>query len=280
MIILDDVNLRKLQSMQLDIFKEFIRICKKYDFQYFLLGGSCLGAVRHQGFIPWDDDIDVGMPRDDYEKFLGIAEKELPKPYFLQTAETDPHYPLNFAKIRNSQTTFIESAVAHLQMNHGIYMDIFPMDGYSTSLLLKIRIKRYKWGIEKAFHLKEWRSKLKSMCVKISTATLKDYHKTRDRLDAVVKKNKYSDCDTVINHFGAWGDKEIFKKDILGQGSVGIFEGLEVVLPVDPDFYCRQMYGNYMEFPPIEKRVTHHHCTVIDLDQSYVTYCKSKDNES
>lgn len=272
MIVLDEASLRKLQNIQLDILKEYIRICKKYHLQYFLIGGSCLGAVRHQGFIPWDDDIDVGMPREDYEKFLEVAVNELPRSYFLQTAKTDPHYPLNFAKIRHNQTAFLESAVAHLEINHGVYMDIFPIDGYSSSLRLKWKIKRLKWGIEKAFTLKEWRSKFKSMCVRMSTATLRDYHKTRDILNATVKKHRYDACDTVISHFGAWGEKEVFAKDVFGQGSLGIFEGLEVMLPADPDFYCRQLYGNYMEYPPVEKRVTHHRCEIIDLDKSYLYY--------
>jgi lipopolysaccharide cholinephosphotransferase len=257
--------------------KEYMRICDKYQLRYYLVGGSCLGAVRHRGFIPWDDDIDVGMPRKDYETFLKVAVDELCRPYFLQTHITEPDYPLNFAKIRNNETTFVESSIAHLNINHGVYLDIFPMDGYSPSRLLQFRLKRFKWGVERAFVLKEWRSLGKKICVRLCTLTLRDYRKARDRMNDAVMKYDNDQYDTVISHFGAWGKKEIFDKNIFGQGSVGMFEGMEVMLPADPDAYCRQLYGNYMQYPPVEARVTHHHCDVIDLDKPY-TYYQNKGN--
>ena len=148
MAVIDQETLNRMHLLHLDILKEFIRICNKYELRYFLLGGSCLGTVRHQGFIPWDDDIDVGMPRPDYERFMEIAQNELPEYYFLQNSKTDPDYPLCFAKIRDSRTTFIERSVSHLNINHGIYFDIFPLDGLSNGSLFELRYKFYYLNLQ------------------------------------------------------------------------------------------------------------------------------------
>ena len=101
--------LRRLQQTEFEILKEFDRICKKHNIQYFLDSGTALGAARHKGFIPWDDDIDVGMLRSDYEHFLEICPKELEQKYFLQTIETDPGCPCLFAKIRKNGTIYQEN---------------------------------------------------------------------------------------------------------------------------------------------------------------------------
>ena len=118
----------RLKAIELDILKAFIDVCKKNSLNYYLLGGSCLGAVRHHGIIPWDDDIDVGLLRADYNKFMEVGQKYLPEHYFLQNYRTDPEYYVNFAKIRDSRTTFIESSLKNLHINHGVYIDVFPLD--------------------------------------------------------------------------------------------------------------------------------------------------------
>lgn len=274
MIVLGEETLQKMKNIQLEMLRILINICQKHQLKYFLMGGTCLGAVRHQGFIPWDDDIDVGMPREDYEKFMEIAQSELPDCYFLQNSKTDAHFPMNFAKIRHNETTFFESSVAHISMHHGVYMDIFPIDGYHDSLFLKLRLKRLKWGVAKVFSVPQNNHKIKAIIKKILTLTLRDYHQSRDKMDFLVKRTKYDDAEVVINHFGAWGDKEIMPKEVYGEGSIGIFEGIEVSLPADPHRYLERMYGDYMKLPPPEKRVPHHYCDIVDLDKSYLEYLK------
>ena len=278
MIVLDEKKLTQLKHIQIAILKEYIEICHKHGLQYFLVGGSCLGAVRHQGFIPWDDDIDIGMPRADYDRFLEVAPAELSDGYFLQTAHTDKHYPMNFAKIRNSQTTFLESSVSHLDINHGVFFDIFPMDGYHFSRGREIKMKICRHGVARAFRIPQSQSVIKKLLIFLATLPVRDYHKARDILEKMACRYRYEDCDIIASYFGVWGKKEIFKKEIFGQGSKGIFEGIEVMLPADPHGYCRQLYGDYMKYPPLEKRVTHHYCDVIDLDKSYLYYIKSKES--
>ena len=121
-------QLNVLKEKELELLRLFLEVCARLELTYYVLGGTLLGAVRHQGFIPWDDDIDVGMPRKDYTVFLQQAQQHLPEDIFLQTCFTDPAFPANYAKLRNSSTTFMESAFKNRNINHGICIDIFPLD--------------------------------------------------------------------------------------------------------------------------------------------------------
>lgn len=123
-------QLEQLKSIELEMLKAFIKACDMLNVKYFLLGGTLLGAVRHKGFIPWDDDIDVGMLREDYEIFIAKGASYLPDNLFIQNVYSDENYTMCFSKIRNNNTTFIESTVSHLKMNHGVFIDIFPLDYY------------------------------------------------------------------------------------------------------------------------------------------------------
>ncbi len=120
--------LNKVHKVHLEIVSEVKRICKKNGIKYSMIAGTLLGAVRHHGFIPWDDDLDIGMLRRDYERFLQVARKELCRQYFLQTWETDKNFVLPFAKIRKNGTKLVEKNSADVKMHQGIYIDIFPFD--------------------------------------------------------------------------------------------------------------------------------------------------------
>ncbi len=118
----------KLHAHLMDAFVEFDRVCRAQDIPYYLLAGSLLGAVRHQGIIPWDDDVDIGLLRPDYERFLKVAPHELSARYFLQTSKSDPDYFLCFAKIRVNGTRFVEASSVDCDIHHGVYLDVSPMD--------------------------------------------------------------------------------------------------------------------------------------------------------
>lgn len=127
-------TLEQLKVVELEMLKEFISVCKKLNLRYYALGGTLLGAVRHKGFIPWDDDIDIGMPRADYEIFIRKAQTLFPDHLFIQSIHSENDYLMCFAKLRNSHTTFIESSLRDFKINHGIYIDIFPLDFYPEKL--------------------------------------------------------------------------------------------------------------------------------------------------
>ena len=268
-------DLDDLKKIEFDMFLKFKNICEKHKFQYFLIGGTCLGAVRHLGFIPWDDDIDVGMPRIDYEKFLKVAQNELPKYIFVQTGKTDINYPMNYAKLRNSNTTFIESSAKKFKMNHGVYLDIFPLDGYKYNKIHSLLIKGYSLRIAQEFYSNVNSKTGIIQTIKNSIIRLffcRDYRKARDRKDSLMKKYSFEDMNMVFNYCGAYGEKEIMPKEYFGIGSKGVFEGVEVVLPEKYDLYLKKQYDDYMKLPPIEERIGHHFCEVIDLHKSYKCY--------
>ena len=122
--------LKKLQETQLEILDEIVRICEKYGLHYFLMFGTLIGAIRHKGFIPWDDDLDIGMPRDDYDKFMEVAKTELDERFYLQNSDTEPRYWLSFANVRKNNTLFDEASLAKMpeDIHKGIFVDIFPLD--------------------------------------------------------------------------------------------------------------------------------------------------------
>lgn len=121
-------QLLKLQQTELEILKTFDTLCSQYDLTYFITAGTLLGAVRHQGFIPWDDDIDVVMPRKDFDRLSVVCREHLPEKYFYQSRKTDANYPFFFAKIRKNGTRVTEPTLNKIAMHTGIYIDIFPLD--------------------------------------------------------------------------------------------------------------------------------------------------------
>ena len=121
-------ELDMIQKLELKILKEIIRICKKENIEYFLIGGSALGAIRHEGFIPWDDDIDVGMTRENYDNFLKVAEQYLGEEFYLQSPSFDRQSPYSYSKLMLKGTLFLEYAQRNLKTQSGIYVDIFPFD--------------------------------------------------------------------------------------------------------------------------------------------------------
>ena len=126
-------ELKKLQKTEAEILEEFVRICDKYKLNYVLMGGSCLGAVKYDGFIPWDDDIDVGMNRDEYYKFIEIQKEELNDKYYFESMETDNEYNLIQAKIKKKGTVYAEVGNNLPKEKQGIWIDIFPLDGLPNS---------------------------------------------------------------------------------------------------------------------------------------------------
>jgi lipopolysaccharide cholinephosphotransferase len=258
---MDIVTLEKLHKTELEILDEFVRMCNKHNLTYFLVGGTLLGAVRHKGFIPWDDDIDIGMPRDDYELFIKISKHELNKKYYLQSYRTYKYYWLNFAKIRKNNTCFIEDTERpHLESDHrGIFIDIFPYDNiFCFEIIQKIQgILIQK--ILNIFHVKRYKKdNMKNIYINLKKRIYdlipyKLLHLLQNTIMKLGAKNHY---------FISWGGryeykKEIFNKNIFFPLVKIEFEKKYYNAPNNSNFYLTQLYGNYIQLPPPEERKGH-----------------------
>lgn len=255
---------RKLQLIQTRILEDIDKICAENNLKYYMIGGTLLGAVRHKGFIPWDDDIDLVMYREDYDKFIKIVQDDHHEKYFIQTFYTDPHYARYIAKVRLNNTVLIESSLEHVKSHQGIYVDIFPLDhtkhsqGFGLWLRgLIVRLcfsyKTVKHGVKKG-GLKAFFAKL----LKVFTYLFPERWINR-LFDYVCTKDNGKECKFTTNfasHF-KW-KTQMFENEVFGDGCYLDFEGYKFRAPFEYEKILKRLYGeNYMQLPPKEKQQTH-----------------------
>ncbi len=271
-------SVRRLQLIELDILKQVLSICERDQLTYYALGGTLLGAVRHQGMIPWDDDIDIGMPRPDYERFLKLAAKELQRPYQIHTLnQYNGEYSYYFARVENTEVRILRKAGLKDAVIPA-WIDVFPLDGVPGNKLRReiwikkcsFLLKLYKGSQYSYFgasrNLKVKRSVMKTLLreifILLRMENLIDTQRAWNRLDKALRENDYDTCDTLINFCGNWGLKEMFSKSAYGKGRLYPFEDLMLNGPEDYDTVLTQMYGDYMELPPEAER-EHHYIEMI-----------------
>ena len=276
-----------LQKELFEIFKAFVAVCEKHHLRYYLIGGTCLGAIRHKGFIPWDDDIDVGLPREDYEKFITLQDEFKGTPYFIQTWKSDPKYLYSFAKLRNSNTTYIENFYKYHQFNHGVWVDVFPLDGFSKTVKPAKKFAPkvlstwahvyfcYPFSMRRKFSKRTF---FKDLLINLFFAWplwfLNIGHWQNRWVDKKVSKIKFEDAKLVGLFFGTHPKQEAMPKEIFDGYTEGEFEGMKVCLPKDYDQYLTILFGDYMKLPPKDKQVGHHYNKGFSLTQGYEEYRK------
>ena len=237
---MSNFDLEKLREKEIQILDEIDKICRKHNITYYLVWGTLLGAIRHKGFIPWDDDIDIGMPIQSYKKFLKIAQKELPKELFLQTGLTDAWHPVPFAKVRMNNTAFYAAGDTNVKRHHGIFVDIFPMFGRKGNGNIFNRI-----GAKLSDHIAQRRNE-KELTVfpflKIFSTNFLVV--IRDALLQGTGEHYF--CDGILLSTADFED------------SIDIeFEGKKYPIPKNFDNVLTKMYGDYMQLPPEEQRIAH-----------------------
>ena len=281
-----------VQKCELNIMKYFHDFCVEHNLTYFLSSGTLLGAIRHNGFIPWDDDIDVFMPRPDYDKLLELGIKEINfegNQYFLQSWETDPNYPYNFMKIRDNNTTFVETNFKFLNMNHGVWIDIFPLDGLSSDEKVAHRhVKKFHrvWLRFYVAYMKMMMRRIRlkyclvDLLANIPGILLYFYnYKNRQnkKIDKITKKYSYNESTYVASAEDLIKCK-IFKKELFEELELHDFEGYKFYIPKRYDEYLTQAYGDYMQLPPVEKQIGHHFTAYENLNLSWRDFKKDYRN--
>ena len=273
---------KKIWAVQLDLLNELLRVCQKHGIKIVVFAGTFLGAVRHNGFIPWDDDIDVAMDRENYEKLLRIAPEEFEYPYFLQTGYNDQLFFLNYARFRNSDTTCIISWNRSDDYNNGIYIDVFVLDGfpddkdkYDDYIKCKEKLERlisfYKYKDNCNIVKKVLKSGLRHLLQKVVS-----YDKLLDVYNAhLCKYSGTSNKIGLLTHPESFRKRYWLYKEELENIVYLDFETLMVPVPANYDEILKRTYGNYMEFPPVEKRGTWHEGYFeMDPDTPYKEYFK------
>ena len=275
-----------LQQKQLDILKAFIRVCDKHNLEYFLVYGTALGAIRHKGFIPWDDDIDVGMPREDYEKYIQLQSEYEGTPYFIQTFKSDPCYIYNYAKLRDSSTTFLENAFKNHRINQGVFIDVFPVDGMSRTEGNREKIgkkNKFIWRQVYFSYLPALRRKIhkrtffKDILLNIVAGLFYVFdiaHYRNKRVERFVKKIPLSEAKMAGIMFGFTWKINCMPADIFKETIKVPFEDIEVKVVKQYDRYLTLLYKDYMKFPPKEQQVGHHYNSGVSLDQGYEDYMR------
>lgn len=256
-----EIVIKELHKRLIVILDEIDRICRKHNINYFLDSGTALGAIRHGGFIPWDDDADVGMVRQEYEKFLEVAPRELGKDFFLQTRKTDQGYEKYSAKVRLNNTYFPEPRNESMSIHQGIFVDIFPFDFINDDRNKAIKDIKVARKLKKITAIRERRPQHEAIHRKIIRGVSSIIPQKSLEKACLRHFTKYNagTSNTLVSYTYKMTTNNIllFKyTDIYPSVDIE-FEDRKYMIMNNYDAYLKTMYGNYMELPPEDKRVWH-----------------------
>lgn len=273
-----DYDIKKVHDRILETLLAVDKVCREHNLRYYIIAGTLLGAVRHKGFIPWDDDLDIAMPRSDYDKLIAHCNEWLPKQYELICTENDANYPLPFAKIQDAETTLIERM--HMKYLGGIYIDVFPLDGVPHNKIARrwhfIKYQFYKKVLYFIYrdpyrHGHGPSSWIPLLCRKFFTM-----EEVQQKMRSMMKSNDYDKSKYVVDHDD--GLKGVMEKSILGTPTPIQFENATVMGVEHPHHYLQQKYGDYMVIPPHDKQ-RQHNFFYLDLEMPYREYAKKNNRE-
>ena len=266
------INIEDMKKLEFNMLKFLREICVKNNLRFYIIGGTLLGAVRHRGFIPWDDDIDVVMPREDFEKVVEIMNNSSQSRYKLFSVSNKEDYIYTFGKLIDTNTCLREN-IKHNVSGLGIYLDIFPIDGLPDNTVLR-KLHYFKIYILKKLLYLTYYSNFKSENIMkktikkilLSFADKLGERKLINSIIKIAKKYRYDNCDSIGVITAGYGIKEIMPKEIYKETVYLEFEGEKFPAPWKYKEYLTRIYGNYMELPPEEDRVTHHNYEVYWKD--------------
>ncbi len=275
-ISIDKKTLRKLQLKELESLVYFDEFCKKNNLTYFLLGGCVIGALRHGGFIPWDDDIDIIMPRDCWEKMLKLWNEQEKGSRFLML-KTDEHtFTGNtFATLVDTSATLIKENQQHIDVPKGIVTDIFPLDGCPDGKIA--RYLQYYHAMIYSLFITEVIPANHGKFIALVSKVLLSIFKSRKTRTKIWKKaeQKLKKYDFYKHEYctelyaGPYYMRKKYPQKAFSKAVYHMFENLNVPIPCGYDIYLKTAFGDYMQIPPEDKQVPHHDLVALDLDKPY-----------
>lgn len=273
-----DTFRKKIWAIELDIYMKFVEVCKKHNLKFWGDGGTLLGAVRHNGFIPWDDDIDVIMPREDYNKFMNLPQEEFGEPYFLQTPYTDSNYAFSFIRLRNGNTTCTPKIFAKSGCNSGIYIDIFPLDNLVPSNVESDRNKIYECIMKCSSYMKRNsfdeldERQLANFNKYITDNPIAEFEKIQNIISnpAYIGSGYVGNCSVTLLK----PERQIWREEWFDETVMHKFEFIEIPMPKMIHERLTVQYGSYMEFPPLEERGKWHPDVIWNPDVPYTELLK------
>lgn len=267
----------ELQNRLLDMLKWFDRYCRDHQLKYYAVGGTLLGAVRHNGFIPWDDDIDLAMPREDYNQLNKLLGGKKEATFFLETVHSkDDCFCYPYSKLYDTQSTLIENNRSKLK--RGIFLDIFPFDGIGNDLARgmhhfnKIQ-NHYNFYLTRIGGYRKGRSFYKNAAVFFSRcipSLLVNDRQLRIKLDELCQTYRFENSEYVGNLLGNWRKREIVRRNVIGEPTEYQFEDMLLLGIENYDAYLSSIYGDWKQLPPKDKQVTQHDFIELNLDKSYL----------
>lgn len=275
----------KVKYAQLDLLFELRRICEKHNIPYFLLGGTLIGAIRHNGFIPWDDDIDLGMFREDYERFCQVCQEELDPAYSLYDWHKDPHSPLPFLKLKINGTHYRESISANSKMDDSIFIDIFPFDNAPEDAGARKRQARKIYLVRKILLLRcgfdlaggKLSKKLLYGILKLLSyfRSVKAWKHSCEKLLTLYRNQQ---TPYVVNMCSAYSyERERMERQVLEGQISHIFEIDWFSVPKNYDAFLTKVFGDYMKLPPEEQRTGRHGVLLTDLGDYQIRCVKGEE---
>jgi len=268
----------ELHSYNLAALKAFARFCEEHHLTWFAIGGTLLGAVRHKGFIPWDDDVDVAMPRADYDKLVSMA-KEFPKPFVLEEYRYNKDFQSYFAKLRSEEIELLETVTEAADKRRGYLVDIIPLDGTPDNTILRkiyftrVMLLRFLCGAANVHtgiltSRPKWEQTVLKICRTVRLYKVLTIEKIYRRMDKVFHRQSVETAGHIGTIMGAYKTREIVPSEYFGLKEEPVyldFEDMKIRVPKQYEPYLTHMYGEYKDLPPESKRKAHYQGTIVKL---------------
>lgn len=281
-------KLKKIWAVELDLLNVFTNVCARHGIRFQVFAGTLLGAVRHKGFIPWDDDLDICMDRSNFEKLCRVPEGEFPEPYFLQTFFTEKAFYCPFARFRNSKTTAVISGTGDIKSNHGIYMDVYIMDGVPSSRLMRWMHSRTMDLLSMIISDLQDQEKIPQTFVSKLIRCLRPLFSLIGcsrfvllHMRVISFFSRKASMLAPVSFGMAFAGRYCITRGELSESILMEFENLRVPVAKCWDDVLRRLYGDYMKYPPAAQRGKWHEGQIaFDPDTPYTEWLQRQSNKT